>query len=200
MNFENLPKEVAVDLINLINNLKGLPKTCKVEYSVQTKKGDWVKKSFHYVPLDNILEKVKEDNNFCIMQPIGTNENGVTGIINVLIHKSGYVMKSLCYPINEKEKIQDEGAEITYKKRYSIGAFLGLATEEDIDGGDAEATQAEERKASPKQVEMLESYYKGENREKLLQANNVEKIEDITMKKASELISKILKKGDNNEQ
>lgn len=52
-----------------------------------------------------------------------------------------------------------------------------------------------ERKASPKQVALLEKIYQGENLEKLLKFNNLEKIEDISMAKASELISKNMKKG-----
>ena len=89
--------------------------------------------------------------------------------------------------------MQDEGAEITYRKRYSLGAFLGMATEEDTDGNDDEATNSEERKASPKQLEILAKNYTGENLEKLLKMNNIEKLEDIPMSKASELIGKIMK-------
>ena len=74
-----------------------------------------------------------------------------------------------------------------------MGAFLGMATEEATDGNDDEATNSEGRKASPKQVEILEKNYTGENLEKLLKKNNIEKLEDIPMSKASELIGKIMK-------
>ena len=37
---EGISQEVATDLINLVNNIKGLEKSCKVEYSVQNKKGE----------------------------------------------------------------------------------------------------------------------------------------------------------------
>lgn len=53
----------------------------------------------------------------------------------------------------------------------------------------------QERKASPKQVALLEKIYQGENMEKLLKYNNLEKLEDMSMTKASELISKNMKKG-----
>lgn len=53
----------------------------------------------------------------------------------------------------------------------------------------------QERKASPKQVALLEKIYQGENLDKLLKYNNLEKLEDISMTKASELISKNMKKG-----
>lgn len=199
--FENVSPEVATDLIELVNQLKGLEKTAQVEYSVQNRKtNEWMKKSFNYVPLDNILNKIKENQNFALLQPIGIDENGICGVRCVLVHKSGHVFETNTYPFAVKEgaKLQDEGAEITYRKRYSLGAFLGMATEEDTDGNDEDATNATERKASPKQVEILKKNYTGDNLTKLLEANNIEKVEDISMHKASELISKLFaKKGAN---
>lgn len=54
------------------------------------------------------------------------------------------------------------------------------------------------KKASPKQIEILSKKYIGENLTKLLQANKIEKLEDLSATKASELISKIYeKKGGN---
>lgn len=50
-----------------------------------------------------------------------------------------------------------------------------------------------ERKASPKQVEILKKIYQGENLEKLLKFNHASKIEDLSLQKASELISKNMK-------
>ena len=60
-----------------------------------------------------------------------------------------------------------------------------------------EPEKPKERKASAKQVEILKKYYVGENYTKLLQANNVEKVEDIPMKKASFLISKLRERNEN---
>ena len=50
---------------------------------------------------------------------------------------------------------------------------------------------SEPRKATPKQVDFLASKYTGENLKKLLEMNGIEKLEDITMEVASDLISKI---------
>ncbi len=49
----------------------------------------------------------------------------------------------------------------------------------------------QEKKATPKQVELLAKKYEGENLEKLLKAQNIDKLEDISMSKASDLISKL---------
>lgn len=202
--FENITTEVATDLIELVNQLRGLEKSAQVNYSVQNRKtGEWMRKAFDYVPLDNILNKIKENKNFAMLQPIGIDENGVCGVKCILVHKSGHVFETSTYPFTVKEgaKIQDEGAEITYRKRYSLGAFLGMATEEDTDGNDDEATNSTERKASPRQIEVLSKIYTGDNLIKLLKMNNIEKLEDMPMSKASELISKNMKqrKAENHE-
>lgn len=194
--FENITPEIATDLIELVNQLRGLEKSAQVNYSVQNRKtGEWMRKAFDYVPLDNILNKIKENQNFAMLQPIGIDENGVCGVKCILVHKSGHVFETSTYPFAVKEgaKIQDEGAEITYRKRYSLGAFLGMATEEDTDGNDDEATNSTERKASPRQIVVLSKIYTGENLIKLLKMNNIEKLEDMPMSKASELISKNMK-------
>ena len=53
-----------------------------------------------------------------------------------------------------------------------------------------------ERKASPKQVEIIGKYYQGDNLTKLLDACGVEKLEDLPMKKASDIIAAVTKKGE----
>ena len=91
---------------------------------------------------------------------------------------------------------QQQGSALTYARRYSLLMAFGLATEDD----DAQSLTTdkegkEEKKATPKQVEVLKKYYTGENLDKLLKANDVEKIEDISITKASELITQLKKKG-----
>ena len=94
----------------------------------------------------------------------------------------------------------DKGDKAGYKaytgavKYYLADTFL-VAT-----GDDAEKESLEEnmntkteRRASPKQIELLQKYYTGENLEKLLQVNNISKIEDLPMQKASDIISKLKK-------
>lgn len=193
--FENINPEVAKDLIELVNSISGLEKTKSVNYP--TKKGGIT--SFNYVPLNDILSKTKENNNFALMQPIGTDENGRTGVKCVLIHKSGHVIETDTYPfqLSNNTDLQAEGAEITYRKRYALGAFLGMSTEEDTDGNDSRAINVTERKATPRQIEVLLKNYNGELLTKLLQANNIDKIENLSIRKASGLINKIMQKGGN---
>lgn len=206
---ENLAPEIATDLITLVNSLQGLPKRSKVNYSVQNKTtGAWTKKEFSYVPLDDILEKIKENNNFAFMQPLGFDkEIQKVGIKCVLIHKSGKYLESDLFPIEtkDKSKIQDEGAEITYRKRYAAGAFFGLATEEDTDGNDPNETpidkdvpkKAPEKKvarATDKQIETIQSIFTIEEITKALNHIKKGKLEDMTVQEASSLIASKKKK------
>ena len=76
-----------------------------------------------------------------------------------------------------------------------FGIDVSVASAEEVQNAINNQEQKEPRKATPKQVEFLASKYKGENLEKLLKMNNIDKLEDITMEVASDLISQI--KGGN---
>ena len=181
--------EVAKDLITLVNSLKGLQKTKKVKYSVKDKNGEYKQLDYHYVPLDDLLEVVKKNEKFTLMQPI-SEFNGTPCIENVLIHESGEEIRSGQYPLLISGlKMQDMGSVITYTRRYSMSAFLGISTDDDVDANLEE--EAEDVKATPKQVKILLENYKDDNLKKLLETNKITKIEDIPLKKASELIGKL---------
>ena len=94
----------------------------------------------------------------------------------------------------------DKGDKAGYKaytgavKYYLADTFL-VATGDDAEKESPEENMntKSERKASPKQIELLQKHYTGENLEKLLQVNSISKIEDLPMQKASDIISKLKK-------
>ena len=89
------------------------------------------------------------------------------------------------------------GKAMTYGDKYALmkGYKISTGDDPDKDPSPEQGYKKDEVKATPKQIEMLNKYYVGENLTKLLETNNVEKLEDLTMKKASDLISAIMKKG-----
>ena len=89
------------------------------------------------------------------------------------------------------------GKAMTYGDKYALMKAYKISTGDDPDkeASPENGYKRDEVKASPKQVEMISKYYVGDNLTKLLETNNIEKIEDLTLKKASELISAIMKKG-----
>lgn len=131
---ENLAPEVAVDLIALVNSLNDIPKSGRVSYG---------KTFFNYALLDDILSKVKLNQNFCLMfNPFfETSEENVGFLQAVLYHKSGFKLESPSYYVNLSacKTIQEKGARLTYAKRYLLSTWLAIAADDDIDGADEKA-------------------------------------------------------------
>jgi len=92
-----------------------------------------------YADLTTCLEAIREplrDNGFALTH-IVTIEEGQTILATFLLHTSGQWMKA-SFPLHAdmvdmKNKIQAFGSVITYARRYSLTAMIGL-TQEDDDG------------------------------------------------------------------
>lgn len=70
-----------------------------------------------------------------VMQQILTNEDGQQILYTILGHNSGQFIESRMRIVPPKNDIQTLGSYITYLKRYSYAALVGLvATDEDDDG------------------------------------------------------------------
>ena len=152
MNLADLTKispEFAKDLIELVNDLGELQKTAAVSYGATR---------FHYVPLDDMLARIKQNHNFALLQPLGVMQDGRPCIKCLLIHKSGEILASDSYPLRIKEgaKKQDEGAEITYSRRYCLASFLSIASDEDTDANNEGNPTREARPALPKREQKQE--------------------------------------------
>lgn len=70
-----------------------------------------------------------------------------------------------------------------------FGIDTSVASYEEVQN----AINNQDKKASPKQIEMLSKVYQGDLLDKLLKKNNLERLEDISMTKASDLIAKLKK-------
>lgn len=92
----------------------------------------------------------------------------------------------------------DKGDKAGYKAytgalKYFLANTFMVATGDDPEkeSPDNKMNTKTDRKASPKQVEVLAKTYTGENLTKLLELNGIEKLEDLPMSKASEIIGKL---------
>lgn len=88
------------------------------------------KVKFKYADLPSIMKEAKKtanDNNFVLYHEIMDNK-----VTAVLLHETGEKIVSSVV-IDNTLKAKDKGAEITYAKRYSLSALLGIVTEEDKD-------------------------------------------------------------------
>lgn len=91
------------------------------------------------------------------------------------------------------------GSTSSYARKYALNAMFLIDDVKDLDTDEFHEqtnTKKEEPKISVKQLEIINKNYQGENMEKLLKVNNLDKIEDMTLTKASELITKLFNKGE----
>lgn len=97
---------------------------------------------YKYTDLDTIISNLKpllKKHNIGFMQFLKT-ENGDTGIETVIIHASGCsysaFVKLPSVTLAKTNNAQNEGAAITYFKRYALSAVFGISCDEDIDCSD----------------------------------------------------------------
>ena len=96
----------------------------------------------------------------------------------------------------------DKGDKAGYKaytgalKYYFADTFI-VPTGDDPEKESPEAKMNDKggRKASAKQIELLAKNYTWDNLAKLLEMNGIDRLEDMPMAKASELIGKLMEKG-----
>lgn len=84
-------------------------------------------------------KQVLNDNNFVVLQPIQSDENGVF-VCTTLIHTSGEKIESKMAIRESKDKDpQSQGSAITYARRYSLKSLLCMADDDD-DGEKAQTS------------------------------------------------------------
>lgn len=99
--------------------------------------------TFEYTDLGGILDEAKrvlKGHGISVMQSASTLrvENLlVVSVETLLLHESGEWVKSEPLQVSAAVGIQDMGGQITYMKRYSLSAMLGLSTEKDDDANGA---------------------------------------------------------------
>lgn len=176
----------AVSERDILDNVKPLEKKYRVysfpverqivDYSVLTKKTEY-------------NNKITETNSLYMRVEI------VYRFVNIDNPSDFIDIKSYGDGIDTGDKAP--GKAMTYGDKYALMKAYKISTgdDPDKDASPEQGYQREEKTASPKQIEMLSKYYVDDNLKKLLEANKIEKLEDLPVKKASELISAIMKKG-----
>ena len=94
----------------------------------------------------------------------------------------------------------DKGDKAGYKAytgalKYFLADTFMVATGDDPekDSPEEPMNDKEVRKASPKQIELLGKYFNDEQLQKMMEVNQIQKLEDLPITKASEYISKMTK-------
>ena len=114
--------------------------------------------------------------------------------------ESNNSIENTAYAREEETKKGMDGSQITgasssYARKYALNGLFGIDDNKDSDTTNIQnKEEKEDKKASPKQIELIQKYYQGENLTKLLEVNNIEKLEDMSINKASEILSKLFAK------
>jgi hypothetical protein len=108
--------------------------------------------TYTYADLADVIDGVREAlsaNDIAFVQiPTIGHKSGMV-LVTRIMHKSGEWIEGE-YPMNWMQKPQEQGALLTYARRYSLSAMLGVASEEDSDGG---ATVDEPEQQAPRTAE-----------------------------------------------
>lgn len=190
-------KEINIKLMNIQQELKAP----KGQYN------DFGK--YAYRSCEDILEAVKpllkkEKVVLTIsdeLQYIG-NRYYIKATATLIDTESEAIISNSAYAREEETKKGMDGSQITgasssYARKYALNGLFGIDDNKDSDTTNIQSKEnepKEEKKASSKQIELLSKYYQGENLTKLLEANNIERLEDMSINKASEILSKLFAK------
>ena len=130
-----------------------IPALSRVQYMVDGAKADSTNPRFKskYFSIESIMEAIKpalEDNKLMLVQDI-ESEKGQIAITTRIYHMSGEWVEfgPLKLYVDRETDPQCYGANITYARKYSISAALGLVREPDDDGN---AAVPKEKKPEPK--------------------------------------------------
>ena len=153
--------------------------------------------SFNYFELADFVPtatRLFAERKLCPIFNIGYDSNGVE-IASLVITKGTEQVRFMTPTDNPTNMtgIQALGAKITYLRRYLYMIALDLVENDIVDASIDETSRdakVEDKKATPKQVEMLRSLYDQENVAKMLEYYHIESLEELPLKTASELISR----------
>jgi hypothetical protein len=108
------------------------------------------KYEYSYADLASVIDCVRQalsKNGLSFTQTTGITERGMA-LETKLLHSSGEWISS-SYPLPAAGRPQEMGSALTYARRYSLCAMLGIAAEDDDDGNAAQQAKPAQQKAPP---------------------------------------------------
>ena len=140
-----------------------------------------------------------------IVTEMVSNEGGVCVFRATIYADEGKVLGTGTAYEKEGSTFINKTSYIENCETSAVGRALGMcgfgidtsvASAEEVQNAinNQDEAPATERKATPKQLEILKKIYVGENLVKLLEANGIKAIEEMPMSKASDIIGKLKKK------
>ncbi len=131
--------EIAAALAKAQADFKTPKKSKTGKIQGTTKDGRKYEYEYKYPDLQDVYDSVRQplaDNNLAITH-LTQEFAGQLELVTMLVHQSGQWFKSI-YPVKAAtDQPQKVGSAITYARRYTVSALLGIASEEDDDAQSA---------------------------------------------------------------
>lgn len=149
--------------------------------------------NYYYYQLDDFLPQATElisKAGLCAIFNIGYDNNGIE--MASLLLTDGLSEIRFGTPtadVPNMSGIFNLGSKHTYCKRYLYMNLLEL-TEPDAAEISNDGSKVEEKKATKKQIEMIQQLYDAENIAKMLEYYNIATLEEMAMKTASDVIAR----------
>ena len=124
--------EIAKALSEFQSNLPRIEKDANVNLG---------KYSFRYAPLETIVQAIKP-----LLKQTGLSFLHVMNdsiLECVILHSSGQCINTGGIAIKMSNKMQDMGSSMTYARRYTLCAALGIVAEDDDDGNSSDGNKIE---------------------------------------------------------
>ena len=128
-----------------------------------------------YADLTSVWDSCRKElsqNNLVVIQTTKSN-NGMVTVVTRLAHESGQWIRGEISLRPVKNDPQGYGSALTYARRYSLAAIVGIATGEDDDAEDA---------TRGKRKEKVKTTYVGNKAEK----NEIERVESMSEKEVKD--------------
>ncbi len=166
-----------------------LPEFYQFQQNVRNPKKTAAGQGYKYMTLDDLITHAREamkDLGLSFSQEVRSGENGDIELMTRIYHTSGQWLAfgPLILPADngqDMNRIQQAGSAITYARRYSLAAALGIASEEDNDGQTPKDIAGVTTTSEPVElpVDKLRKYYR-ENK-----GNTRKLIDEIIAKEGS---------------
>ncbi len=146
---ENSHSQELGELFGALSKAQG-----KIENAMKDKANPFFKSK--YADLSSVWDACREplsQNGLAVIQTIEGSKDAMF-LITCLGHSSGQWMKSKLPLMVMKQDPQAVGSSLTYARRYSLSAMIGICADEDDDGEKAMGRKAiEEKKSEPKVID-----------------------------------------------
>lgn len=170
---------------------------CELNDSPLKKSGFNKHLNFNYFELGDFVPtatKLFDKYELCPIFYIDYDSNGIEIATMRVVSGPEYIMFTC--PVERPTNMQGTqsmGAVVTYYRRYLYMACLDLVENDQVDASldnDNRNAKVEDKKATPKQVEMIRQLYDEENIAKMLEYYNINSLEELPIKTASEVIAR----------